>query len=372
MNSYIRETFSYDDIALVPANSELNHTSDADISVVLDKLPLPFKASLPIIPSPMDMVGGKEMLVYLLSRQIPITIHRYFQKEEDQISFFSDVIATAWKTYGEEILKLNGKNIFVSIGSVSKWKDSIDMLLDYRHTSGMKFGICLDMAAGSCSSALNTVEYCRKKFKDMNIMAGNVATKSGYSLLESAGANLIRVGVSGGSICATEVRCGFGVPTATSVADCAERKSENSYLLADGGISSTGSIVKSIRLGSDLVFLGRMLAATNLSPGAKYDRNCELTANEEDYVYCEYRGMASKEARDASPCRKSGSIEGVSGLIRYTGTTEQIINEIEENLKNALSYYGGVRTWHELRKFVKIIRRSTAGYQESLTRVIER
>jgi hypothetical protein len=124
-----------------------------------------------------------------------VTIHRWFNSVKEQIDF--------GKQCG---MIFDWPGCFVSVGNLAKWKDWIDELNLYRNEHVLNFSILVDMANGDTTSCVDTVEYIRKTFdKDVNIMAGNVATRSGYARLQEAGANFIRVGVGGS--CFTSDMC---------------------------------------------------------------------------------------------------------------------------------------------------------------------
>lgn len=175
------------------------------------------------------------------------------------------------------------------------------------------------------------------------------------------------------SICSTRLNTGFGVPLLTSVEDCVSQK-KDSYLIADGGLKNSGDIAKVIAFGADFAMSGRLWAATSLAPGSCYDKNgdwlCEYDRFESysfglnKIVYKRYRGMASREARTGF--MKDSSIEGVSGLIPYYGTTEQFLNDLVNNLKASLSYCGAYG-WEEFRRRCKPIRITNASWNESQT-----
>ena len=163
------------------------------------------------------------------------------------------------------------------------------------------------------------------------------------------------------SICSTRLNTGFGVPTLTSIFDCAKVK-DSAYLVADGGIESAGDICKAMAAGADMVMLGKMLAATSLSNGEKVDVDGQK--------FVRYSGMASKEANEKLKSKKSiVSIEGVSGLIPYTGETEEVVQNIIGNLQSAVAYYAGCRNWKEFRRSVKMVEITQQGWEESKTRV---
>jgi len=340
----IRRVLSYNDVLLCPRCSELEHLSDADIKVDCGCL----AGVYPIINAPMDKVCSVDLIKFMDRLRCPTTIHRWFNSPEEQIKFFEDCDIQ------------NELRCFVSVGNVAKWKDWIDKLIDYRARTGNVFSFLVDVANGDTKSTVDTVKYI-KAANWSNIMAGNVATRSGFRRLQEAGANFIRVGIGGGSICSTRLNTGFGIPTLTSVMDCASVKDE-ACIVADGGIESSGDICKAMAAGADLVMLGKMLAATSLSNGAKVEVDGQK--------FVRYSGMASKEANEKLKSKKSVvSIEGVSGLIPYTGETEEVVNNILGNLQSAVAYYAGCRNWKEFKRSVKFLEITQQGWEESKTRV---
>lgn len=349
----IRRVLSYNDVLLVPRNSELDHLSDANISSI-------DWCEAPIINAPMDKVVSTELIKCLTNQfKIPVTIHRFYESVEEQIKFYESCDINNTSTL-----------VFLSVGILAKWKEWIDKLINYRNKNSLSFGILVDVANGDTKSAVETVEYIKKRGPlSINIMAGNVATKSGFARLQDAGANFIRVGIGGGSICSTRTTTGFGMPTLTSIFDCAKIK-DTAFLVADGGIETAGDICKAMAAGADLVMVGKMLAATSLSNGDKLDIDGNVTTYEDEYAWVRYSGMASKEAIQKLNSKKSFvSIEGVSGVIPYTGTTEEIVKNIIGNLKSSVGYYAGCRTWDEFRKKVKFVEITQQGWEESQTRV---
>jgi IMP dehydrogenase/GMP reductase len=357
----IRKVLSYNDSLLVPRHSSLEHLSDANINFDYFDTMQPFSGP-PIINAPMDKVCSLEMINKLQEFDIPVTIHRWFKTVEEQIKFYEGCARTRLKT----------NKIFVAVGTLAKWKDWIDKLVSYRTNQKQYFGFLLDIANGDTKAGVETVQYLRQACPSSNIMAGNVATRSGFARLQEAGANFIRTGIGGSSICQTRIATGFGLPTLTSVFDCAKVK-DTAYLVADGGTEYAGDICKAVAAGADMVMLGKMLAATDLSAGEKFDREYNLTENPNEYMYVNYSGMASREAiQKLASKRNVISVEGVSGFIRYTGKTEEVVRGIIGNLQAAVSYYAGCRTWEEFRRKVKFVEISPQGWEESKTRTLER
>lgn len=174
----------------------------------------------------------------------------------------------------------------------------------------------------------------------------------------------------GVSNCSTAIHTGFGVPIISSIIDCAKVK-KNTLLIADGGIKNTGDIVKAKYFGADLCMIGKLFASTDKASGKCFNNKCELITNpiypeyfktgdtlENLVVYKDYHGMASRVAREN--LLHYASVEGVSGLIKYTGTTEMFLNDVLLRLQAALSY-AGAKNWDEFKKKTYPVIRSNAG-----------
>ena len=192
-------------------------------------------------------------------------------------------------------------------------------------------------------------------------MAGNVATLEAFNDLADWGADSIRVGIGGGSICSTRLNTGHGVPTYQSVVDCA-RSDRDAKLIADGGIKNAGDIVKALAAGADFVMLGSMLAGTDESPGE--------TFTSENKKYKVYRGMASRSAQ-MEWRGKSSSPEGVSTTIPHKGSVVDILQDITGNIKSGFSYTGAT-SLEILQSKATFIRQTHAGQLESSTHILRR
>ena len=194
-------------------------------------------------------------------------------------------------------------------------------------------------------------------------MAGNVATLSGFDNLVSWGANSIRVGIGGGSICSTRIQTGHGVPSLDSVMDCA-RTDKNVSIIADGGIKNSGDIVKALGIGADFAMLGSVLAGSDKTPGETYisARTGEASKT--------YRGMASKDAQ-MDWRGKASSLEGISTTIPYKGETRAIIEQLDNGIRSGFSY-SGARTINEFWYKARFIKQTSAAARESDTHILHR
>jgi IMP dehydrogenase len=192
-------------------------------------------------------------------------------------------------------------------------------------------------------------------------MAGNVATGEGACDLAEWGANSVRVGVGGGSICSTRLVSGHGVPTLQSVMDCVDAGCPIP-IIADGGMKTSGDVVKAIAAGADFVMLGSMLAGTDQSPGQVFDAG--------NKKYKVYRGMASSEAQ-VNWRGKTSTPEGISTTIPYKGDVNIVLADLKGGIQSGMSYSGS-RTIQELQAKAKFVRQTVAGQAESFTHILSR
>ena len=190
-------------------------------------------------------------------------------------------------------------------------------------------------------------------------MAGNVATLQAFNDLADWGAHAIRVGIGGGSICSTRIQTGHGIPTFQSVLDCG-KSDRDAALIADGGIRTSGDMVKALAAGADFIMVGSMLAGTDETPG-------EVMTIYGSPPHKIYRGMASKEAQSDWRGRVS-SIEGVTHTVPYRGPVSEVLHEMAVGIRSGLSY-SGARSIQELQAKARFIRQTSAGAIESSTHI---
>ena len=224
--------------------------------------------------------------------------------------------------------------------------------------------IVIDTAHGHSVGVLRQVENIRKRYPDITLFAGNVATAAATHDLISAGVDVVKVGIGPGSICTTRVVAGIGVPQITAIADCAEEADKHGIrIIADGGIKYSGDIVKALAAGGSCVMLGSLLAGTEESPGAM-----EIYQGRSFKVY---RGMGSLGAmavgskdRYFQEGAKKLVPEGVEGRVPFKGTLADTIFQMVGGLRSGMGYCG-TATIDELRKNSQFIRITGAGLAES-------
>lgn len=334
----MKSTICFDDVLLEPRYSEICSRSEIDVGNTLKNVD---KFRLPIISAPMDTVTEAAMAIGVHAVGGLGIIHRY-NSIEDQAKIVRTASQTAYSV---------GAAIGVNEGFIERAKRIRD--------EGARV-ICIDVAHGHHTKVRYALQALRNTFGSaIHIMAGNVATLEAFNDLSDWGADSIRVGIGGGSICSTRIQTGHGVPTLQSIIDCAG-SDRDATLVADGGLRNSGDIVKALAAGADFVMLGSLLAGTDETPG-------ETIVDPSGKKVKVYRGMASKEAQRDWRGRFS-SIEGVSHIVPRKGRVSDVLYELETGIRSGFSYSGAFDI-NELQARARLIGQSSSSQLESSTHI---
>jgi IMP dehydrogenase len=338
-----KQTITFGDVLLEPQYSDITSRKEVSLKTPLDPH---FGLDIPIIASPMDTVSEWEMASTMSSLGGMAVIHRYnsIKEQVEQIE----------KTFNDNSTALVGAAVGVSGDFVERAYECFKAGADV---------ICVDVAHGDHSLMKEALRRLDDKLRGKaSIMAGNVATLDGFNRLADWGADSIRVGIGGGSICSTRIQTGHGIPTLQSVIDCGQTD-RDAILIADGGIKNSGDIVKALAAGADAVMLGSLLAGTEETPS-------ETFRDRDGRCFKAYRGMASAEAQKAWR-GKASSLEGVSTTIPCKGPVKNVVEELLTGVRSGLSY-SGARDIPELRSKARFILQSHAASVESSTHILRR
>ncbi len=257
--------------------------------------------------------------------------------------------------------KLGRLRVAAAVGVTLDTMERVDALV----AAGVD-AVVIDSAHGHSKGVIEMVKAVRKKYKDLQIVAGNIVTAQAAKDLAKAGVDAVKVGIGPGSICTTRVIAGVGVPQLTAVQDVAEGlKGTGVSLIADGGIKYTGDFVKALAAGADVVMAGSLFAGTDESPGE--------TILFEGRKFKSYRGMGSIEAmesgskdryfQDNQSDSKKLVPEGVVGRVPYKGTLSEVMYQIIGGLRAGMGYVGAPDI-KSLKKST-FIRITAAGMRES-------
>lgn len=240
--------------------------------------------------------------------------------------------------------------------------------------------LVLDIAHGHADHCIRMVKELKSNFKNIPVVAGNVATQAGAFELTEAGADAIKVGIGPGSICTTRIVTGFGVPQLTAIMDCVEgvrKAGKNLPVIADGGIRTSGDMVKALAVGAETVMIGSLFAGTDEAPGSAVIRDGQKIKV--------VRGMASlgatmdrkkigrgedESAEDQQDWEKVVP-EGVEAVVPYRGKVEEVLFQLVGGLRSGLSYGGG-GSIYELQEKAELIEITSAGNKESHSHDVDR
>jgi IMP dehydrogenase len=226
--------------------------------------------------------------------------------------------------------------------------------------------ISIDTAHGHSKGVLDAAKRVKKKFPELDLIVGNIATGEGAKALAKAGADAVKVGVGPGSICTTRVVAGVGLPQLSAVYEAAKALEDTDVpVIADGGIRFSGDIVKAIAAGADSIMIGSLLAGTEEAPG-------EMIIYE-GRKFKSYRGMGSIEAmEDGSKDRYFQDVEddvkklvpeGISGRVPFKGLVSEVLYQLVGGLRAGMGYCGAKNI--EKLKDAKFVKITSAGFTEN-------
>jgi IMP dehydrogenase len=325
--------FTFDDVLLIPSYNHYESRRMVDTSMTdrTGKL----KVGLPVMTANMDMITEAEMANFIGEKGGIGVLHRFLSVDRN---------IEEWKRCRFPT--------FVSIGTSEAELERAAALRD----AGADY-FCVDVAHAHAKYVGKTIKRLRDVLGDRCIMAGNVATYAGADYLAASGADIIKVGIGGGSVCSTRIKTGFGVPTLYSVKDCAR---VDRSIVADGGLRTAGDIVKALAFGADFVMLGGMLSGTRPTPGP-------VITKADGRRVKQFRGMASREAQEdfMGNMPEWKTAEGVATEVAYREDEHEILADIIGGLRSGLTY-GGSATIRELQRKLNYALITPAARAESL------
>ena len=339
-------SLTYDDVLLVPQRSSIKSRFSNEINLSTKLLPN-LELRYPIISANMDTITEHILAISLGKLGGLGIIHRFLSLEQHK----------------EELLKIKKEELYtvacIGVG------DSEFKRLEYLEPFELSKAVLIDIAHGHSDSMIEQIKKIKKRYSNLPIIAGNVATYEGVKDLIKAGANCVKIGCGGGSLCSTRINTGNGMPQLSAIYlgvqaindFCNENNVENRpTLIADGGIKNSGDIVKSLAIGAQAVMLGGLFAGTTETPG-------EVKVNKELGLVKMFRGMASREAQQDWKGSVS-SIEGELTIVPARGSADQIFKGLIAGIRSGMSYQDA-RNLKELQENAVFVIQTAAGYRES-------
>jgi IMP dehydrogenase len=325
---------TFDDLLITPNKSEIRSRRDPELKTYFTKN---IQIDIPIISANMDTITEAEMAIGMRKIGGIGILHRFM------------TIAEQAAQVGR-VREANATPIIASIGVNSDEKERAEALVK----AGVE-GLTVDIAHGHSVAMIETVKFLKKEYPQIQVVAGNVATPEATQELIDAGADAIKVGIGPGSMCTTRVITGCGVPQVTAIAICAmAAKGSGVPIIADGGIKSSGDIVKALASGASSVMLGSMLSGTLETPG-------EVRQGRK-----QYRGMASRQAQTSwrGGVPEGMAPEGEATTVAVKGHVRDVVLELCGGIRSGMSYISA-NSVREIAEKTRFIEMSQAGYFES-------
>ncbi len=299
---------TFDDVLLMPKKSELRSRRDPSLKSKLTKTKF---LETPIISANMDTVTEAKMAIAMNSLGGMGIIHR-FMNVEQQVAHIREVAES-----GAQIIS-------ASIGVNADYKERTAALV----AAGVNV-MTIDIAHGHSVQMMETLKWLKDTYSNLEVIAGNMASPDAAIDLIEAGADAIKVGIGPGSMCTTRIITGCGVPQLTAIALCAEvAQSYGVPVIADGGIRTSGDMVKAFAAGANTIMLGSMLSGTIETPG-------DIVNGKK-----QYRGMASKKAqiswRGDMPVGMAP--EGESTYVTVKGHVSDVLHELMGGIRSGMTY----------------------------------
>ena len=342
----------YSNVLIRPKRSTLESRSEVDLDRTFKFVnyspSYPYSTSphdfegIPIIAATMDGVGTFKMADVLAEQGIMTCLVKTYDAME-LVSFFDvDEHDTNWRT----------DHVAMSIGitenDINKFRSVYEM------TDGKLKYVCIDVANGYTERFVDFVKEFRNNYPRIVIIAGNVVTADQTQELILNGADIVKVGIGPGSVCTTRIKTGVGYPQLSAVIECADAAHGlGGHIIADGGCTTSGDVVKAFAGGADFVMLGGMLAGHLQGGGeviTKYYQTNELIYEEavaqcqkiEEKKFVQFYGMSSDAAnkKHFGGLKNYRSSEGREVLIPYRGNIGPTIQDILGGIRSACTYVG--------------------------------
>jgi IMP dehydrogenase len=325
---------TFDDVLIIPRKSEVKSRRDPSLKSQITKTKY---LETPIVSANMDTVTESPMAIAMHKMGGLGILHRFMNIEQQ----VDEVV---------KVREAGAQIISASIGVNADYKERAEALVK----AGVNL-MTIDIAHGHSVLMMDTLKWLKDKFSGLEVIAGNLATPDAAVDLIEAGADCIKVGIGPGSMCTTRIITGAGVPQLTAVALCAEAaESYGVPVIADGGIRTSGDMVKAFAAGAQIIMLGSMLSGTIETPGDIVNGRKQ------------YRGMASKKAQVSwrGDMPQGMAPEGESTFVNVKGHVADVIHELCGGIRSGMSYVNAVSI-EEVKQKALFMEMSANGISES-------
>jgi IMP dehydrogenase len=335
--------YSLDDVLLIPQENNIDSRLDTDLTTRFSRR---HTIPSPIMATNMSTITEKDMMVALYDSGGVAVLHRFLTKER-----------------GVEILSSLPSAVHPRVASVGIGDDELRRAEAYVG-AGVDV-LLIDIAHAHAPRIYHHIAQIRNINEKVDLIVGNIATYDAAYKLLSFGVDGLRVGIGGGSRCTTRTVTGHGVPNLTALVDVVYARKTfltqtNDYIpiIIDGGINSSGDIVKSLAFGADVASMGGLFAGTKETPGP--------VVQEGQNMFKKFYGMSSKSGNleRYGVLKKGIAPEGFSELVPYRGSVKEVVEELQGGIRSGLTY-SGASNIEELRLVAQPILLTVAARKES-------
>ena len=348
----MKKCYTYDDVNIVPKYSEIESRREVDLRTKFTKNTY---LDIPIVSAPMDTVTESDMAIGMMSMGGVGVIHRFMgiekqSHEVERVFQFWESIEPAYESEDDWL----SVPICAAVGVTGDYLERGKSLAD----AGCSV-LLIDVAHGFHKNVGEAIEQIKKNIQGVEVIAGNIATRTAAEYLCEKGADGIRAGIGNGSLCETRIRTGVGVPQVSCLHDVVSVGDRYGIpIIADGGVRNIGDVCKGLGCGADSVMLGNLISGTKETPGQI--EKVGQWPNEQ--LYKKYRGSASLDSK--SERGEDKNVEGNHKVIPYKGKLKRIIHNITEGIQSSFSYVGA-NNIDEFHSKVELVEVTYAGMVEA-------
>lgn len=336
-NKFVPMGLTFEDVKLV---GDLQSTVTPESVSVTTSLTPTLKLNIPLLSAAMDTVTEARFATALAKLGGLGVIHKNMtiSAQADEVR---KVKTATFDSADFPNAAVDAEGHLLVAGAVGVTNDTVDRVQAMVEAGAD--AIVLDSAHGHSEGVLRKVSEMRSTFPNLNIIAGNIATREGAAALYDAGADVVKIGIGPGSICTTRVVAGIGVPQVSAIRDAAlEAAARGKKIIADGGVKTSLDIVKAISAGGNAVMLGSMFSGTEETPGEVFEDNGQK--------YKTYRGMGSIAAMENGSKDRyfQGEVneakkmvpEGIEARVTYKGDLTTILNAMLVDIHKKMAQLG--------------------------------
>lgn len=350
----------FQDVLIQPKRSTLGSRKDVDINRDFGQAIVGF----PLMNANMATVGNFKVAEILLKNGCFATLHKFYEPEEINKFLESILFKNNFLNFNRLFLSVGVRDCFSEFEKILKYNaDNPNSLLKY-------CSILIDVPNAYIPQVKELVISIKKSYYANNlIMVGNVVTGELTQDLILYGADIVKVGIGPGSQCSTRIKTGVGRPQLSTIIECADAAHQvNGLICADGGLTCSGDIMKAFGAGADFIMSGSMFAGcdeaegeiiekiTNIEYVTSIPKNCCILSKKGDMHYevgiikkfKEYFGMSSTKAQKEyfGKIESYRTSEGIVSQIPYTGTVQEILDDIFGGIRSGMTYIGARKIKH--------------------------